>query len=109
MAICGIYKITNKITGEAYIGQSVDIHRRWQQHRKAPYSGKKCAKYPLYRDAIHYGWELFDFSIIEQCPKDYLDMRETYWINFYGTINQYNQIMPGEQPLDAKKRRRKRN
>ena len=26
--ICGIYKITNKINGHSYIGQSVDIKRR---------------------------------------------------------------------------------
>lgn len=27
--ICGIYKIENKINGKAYIGQSVNIPRRW--------------------------------------------------------------------------------
>ena len=27
---CGIYKITNKINGHSYIGQSVDIERRWR-------------------------------------------------------------------------------
>ena len=29
---CGIYKITNKINGKCYIGQSVDIKRRWREH-----------------------------------------------------------------------------
>ena len=29
----GIYKFTNKLTGEAYIGQSVDIKRRYNQHK----------------------------------------------------------------------------
>ena len=29
--ICGIYKITNKVNGKCYIGQSNDIHRRWKQ------------------------------------------------------------------------------
>ena len=31
--ITGIYKITNRINGKVYIGQSIDIRRRWRQHR----------------------------------------------------------------------------
>lgn len=30
--LCGIYKITNKISGKCYIGQAVDIRKRLQQH-----------------------------------------------------------------------------
>ena len=33
-SICGIYKITNKQTGDIYIGQSVNIADRWKQHVK---------------------------------------------------------------------------
>ncbi|MGN0992835.1 MAG: GIY-YIG nuclease family protein [Bacilli bacterium] len=32
--ICGIYKITNQITKECYIGQSVDIAKRFKDHAK---------------------------------------------------------------------------
>ena len=28
----GIYKIENLITGKIYIGQSIHIERRWQEH-----------------------------------------------------------------------------
>ncbi len=31
----GIYKITNKINGKCYIGQSNDIERRWKEHRNS--------------------------------------------------------------------------
>src|SRR5574344_371846 len=31
----GIYKITNKINGKCYIGQSNDIERRWREHKSA--------------------------------------------------------------------------
>lgn len=34
MAICGIYKITNNLNGKSYIGYSIDIQRRWSQHKK---------------------------------------------------------------------------
>ena len=29
-----IYKITNKVNGHSYIGQSVDIEKRWKSHKK---------------------------------------------------------------------------
>ena len=31
--ITGIYKIENKINNKKYIGQSKNIHRRWNQHK----------------------------------------------------------------------------
>ena len=30
----GIYKITNKLNGKVYIGQSNDIERRWAEHKR---------------------------------------------------------------------------
>ncbi len=32
--ICGIYKITNSLTEQCYIGQSVNVSDRWKQHCK---------------------------------------------------------------------------
>ena len=34
----GIYKITNKVNGKSYIGQSVDIMDRWKSHRNKPFN-----------------------------------------------------------------------
>ena len=31
--LTGIYKITNKINGHLYIGQSIDIENRWTRHK----------------------------------------------------------------------------
>ena len=28
----GIYKIENKVNGKVYIGQSIDIEKRWKEH-----------------------------------------------------------------------------
>ena len=33
MPKCGIYKFTSKTTGLSYIGQSIDIERRYNEHR----------------------------------------------------------------------------
>lgn len=38
--ISGVYKITNKITGDFYIGSSKNIKRRWYSH-KCPYRLKE--------------------------------------------------------------------
>jgi group I intron endonuclease len=58
----GIYKITNKINGKVYIGQSINIERRWKEH----ISDKR--KNSLIHLAIEkYGEKNFNFEIIEEC------------------------------------------
>lgn len=82
--ICGIYKITDLTTGLAYIGQSVDIKERFRQHIKTALSfGKVTNK--LYQTMKKSGLNNFTFEILEEVPKDKLNEREVYWINFYKT------------------------
>lgn len=93
----GIYKITNKINGKSYIGQSVDIERRWRNHKQY-YKQKECVnyKYALYSAFRKYGIENFDFQIIEECDKDSLNDREIYWIDYYDTFKKgYNNTKGG--------------
>ena len=86
--ICGIYKIANLVNGKVYIGQSVDIYRRWAQHKKI---GRNLSedKYSrdydkvLYRAMRKYGVDSFEFSIVEKCDESALYEREQYWIKFY--------------------------
>ena len=81
----GIYKVTNKVNGKVYIGQSVDIGRRWRQHMTAEddiYFHKAIQKY---------GVENFEWEVIEKCKKSELDERESYWIEYYDSYNKgYN-------------------
>lgn len=91
MAICGIYKITNKINNHAYIGLSIDIERRWKEHKKMKY--RAC----IYDAFIKYGIENFQFTILEECQKDKLNEQEKYWIAYYDTYkNGYNSTSGGE-------------
>ena len=87
----GIYKVTNKINGKVYIGQSVDIGRRWRQHMTAEddiYFHKAIQKY---------GVENFEWEVIEQCKKKDLDAREAYWIEYYDSFNKgYNCTKGGD-------------
>lgn len=89
----GIYKITNKITKKSYIGQSVDIKKRWEQHLKNIGSNKN----PMYIDFKKYGTENFLFEIIEECSEEELNEKEMYWIKYFNTYNVgYNLTIGGE-------------
>lgn len=91
----GIYKITNKITGEVYVGQSVDIHARWASHRRNAVAKDKVRKYALYRDMRSYGYSAFEFEVLEECRKSELDAREEYWIREYSQkTHMYNLLYP---------------
>lgn len=82
--ICGIYKITDLMTGQAYIGQSVDVKERFRQHIKTSLAyGPATNK--LYQTMQKSGQYNFIFEILEEVPRVSLNERETYWINFYKT------------------------
>lgn len=90
----GIYKIKNKINGKIYIGQSSNIEKRWDEHKRAVhYQSQHTYEYPLYRAIRKYGIENFDFCVIEICSIENLTIREQYWIDFYNSKvpNGYNQ------------------
>lgn len=85
----GIYKITNKLNGKIYVGQSVHLLRRWTEHKRK-YKNLKSRK-QLYQAMREDGIENFIFEIIEECPKELLNERELYWIKRLNTLeNGYN-------------------
>lgn len=93
----GIYKITNKINGKCYIGQSIDIEKRWKDHQLPCRQTGKSSNYPLYRAFKKYGLNNFNFSVIEECELDQLDIREQYWIKYYDSYNNgYNATLGGQ-------------
>lgn len=95
---CGIYSIQNNLTKERYIGKSVNIERRWDEHKKSINSCyKNVSDYPLYQSIRKYGLNNFDFTILEECNLENLDDKEIYWINFYDSYkNGYNQTPGGD-------------
>ena len=80
----GIYKITNKLNGDAYIGQSVEIENRLEDHKK-PYNLNREENKRLYQAFIQFGLNNFTFEIIEECKITELNEKEKYWISFYNT------------------------
>lgn len=69
----GIYKITNIETNECYIGQAVDIYKRWSQHCKAGLGIDTPPGNKLYKAIQEYGLQNFTFEILLECNRDELN------------------------------------
>ena len=96
--MCGIYKITNLANGKCYVGQSINIIRRWNDHKRVAFdNSNKNYEYPLYRAIREYGINNFEFSILEECTPEELDDKEVYYISLYDSYsNGYNQTSGGQ-------------
>ena len=91
----GIYKITNLINNQVYIGQSIHIEERIRQH-KTEYM-KKGSENSLYSAIRYYGLDNFKFEIIEACSPEALNEKEIYWINYYNSFENGYNLTPGGQ------------
>lgn len=105
----GIYKITNKINKKCYIGQSIDIEKRWKAHitRSAKHNTEKYSE-KIYQAIRKYGISNFIFEVIEECSIDELDEKELKWIKYYDSYNNgYNMILKGnvQNCINANKKR----
>ena len=86
----GIYKLTNLKNQKTYIGQAINISDRWKEHIKCGL-GIDTPSNILYSAMIAEGVENFTFEIVEKCPREELNAKEAYWINFYqSNIYGYN-------------------
>lgn len=94
----GIYKIENLINHHCYIGQSVNISKRWRSHKVAAYNTNDSRyEYPIYKAIRKYGLSNFSFEVLEECSKEKLNEREIYWIEYYNSWqNGYNQTPGGD-------------
>ena len=81
--ISGIYKITDLITEQCYIGQSVNIQQRMKQHCKCGLGIEASATNKLYNTMQKDGVWNFTFELLQQCSKDLLNEKEKFWIQMY--------------------------
>ena len=79
-----VYKITNKINQKCYIGSSIRVNKRWQQHiNDANNPNNEKYNYPLYQAFRKYGLENFTFEVIEECLPKELNQKEIDYISLY--------------------------
>ena len=97
----GIYMIKNISNNKVYIGQSVDIHRRWNDH-KAKLRNNKHENAHLQTSYNKYGDENFEFTILCECLKNELNDKELFFIKKYNSHNPsygYNHTMGGNENI----------
>lgn len=99
--ICGIYMIINTITGHQYVGQSIDIWRRYRQH----FSTKSHGTPELHRDLEQIGMDNAVLIVLEECDREQLNERENYYIKFFEP--EYNKSL-GQGRLGLKNSERTR-
>lgn len=76
--LVGVYKMF--VGDNVYIGASRDLKIRWKEHRYTMRVGKH--RNPnVQRICNEFGWEAFQFEVLEYCQKRSLDKKEQYWIN----------------------------
>lgn len=98
-----IYKVTNKINGKVYIGQSVEvlIQRKCRHTNDA----KNGNGYYLHRALRKYGVDNFKWEVIQICKDiDELNQQEAYFIALYDSMNTgYNLTSGGENYIRSEK------
>lgn len=94
--MCGIYKIENLINGKVYIGKSINIQHRFRAHKNDSFNPKsKSYNSAIYRAIRKYGIENFSFEVIEECKEEFLNERETFWIDYYQSFGNGYNLTPG--------------
>ena len=88
--ISGVYKITNTITNDFYIGSSKDIKSRWRVH-KCPSKWNENPNNPMYQDMQKYGVDKFVFEIIAEAePEQLKEMEQQFIEKLQPTYNNRN-------------------
>lgn len=89
-----IYKITNTITNEAYIGKTINsIEGRFQQHKDGTLN-EVSKRSLLNKGMAEYGWRNFTIELIEEGIDNDKELRrlETEYMYKFGTLGEYNAI-----------------
>jgi group I intron endonuclease len=86
-----VYKITNDITGDFYVGKTIrSLDARYRQHKN---DSKRGSETIIHRAMRKYGFENFSIEVLEEVDSD-LDNREVYWISELDPL--YNMTSGGE-------------
>ena len=98
-----IYKITNQKNGMVYIGSSIEVERRWRQHKEASINEKDHHyNYPLMIAFRQFGIANFTFEVIDTLPDHQAMIKAEHdWIIKENCVvpNGYNQTRQTDSPL----------
>lgn len=112
--VSGIYTITNNMTGKLYIGESLDIYRRWHDEHIPQLRKNRHYNKELQNDFNEYGEENFNFEILERyseenpiTTKARILILESYYVtqfkksgvDLYNVENTLAEILSGDKVL----------
>ena len=78
--ISGIYKITNKHTGMSYIGRSINLNRRKQEHIRELLKDNNSKNFQREFNKFDRNLEIYEFRVIEYVNEFFLDIAEKIFI-----------------------------
>jgi group I intron endonuclease len=96
-----IYRITNNLTNDFYIGKTVqNLNIRFNSHKSTAKAGNPCH---LHRALRKYGPEAFSIALVEKVDNMVLlNSREIYWI---ATLSPHYNMTPGGEGGPAGRKR----
>ena len=98
-----VYKITNKKNGMVYIGSSIDVERRWRQHKESSINeSDHHYNYPLMIAFREFGIANFTFEVIDTLSNwEEMIEAEHNWIIKENCVipNGYNQTNKTDSPM----------
>ena len=94
-----IYKVTNKINGKIYIGQTIQsVKDRWYRHCSKSGISEAELNTHFKRAILKYGKDNFTIETIEMCDSLQLDKREKFYISYYNSYKEgYNSTLGGKE------------
>ena len=97
-----IYVITNKITGQQYVGQTkLNIYERWGRHILDAYRADRGVannqKSIFHNALVKYTPDAFSIELLETCTEKEVNQKEKEWIRKLDTYaNGYNMTLGGQ-------------
>lgn len=84
----GIYLIRNKVNGKVYVGKTKNFKKRFYQY-EYDFRNQRIEHINQYllSSMNKYGFDNFEFKVIEYCSIELCAEREFFWMNKYQSLN----------------------
>lgn len=100
----GIYEIKCIVNSMPYVGQTIDIDRRWVDHLKELNNGTHHSL-KLQSDFNNYGIKAFSFTVLKECDIEFLNLFEAYYIELFNSVEDGYNTRNVDQLVRGEKRR----